>query len=364
MDETTASAQEFVFVGSYASAEQPGIHAFHFDAASGALALRGTQAGIAFPSFVVVHPSGRWLYAVSETSTQQNGTPGAVWALEIASETGALRPINRQPAGDAPCHLEIDATGQWLVVSNYASGSVGVMPIGPNGALGATTELIQHHGHGPNPERQEAAHAHSARFAPDNRFVVVADLGMDELFVYAFDSSNGRRGAHARANARPGAGPRHLAFHPNGRHVYVANELDCTVSLYDYDAASGALHARQALDTLPAGAPETTVADIHITPAGDRVFVSNRGHDSIAAFDVGPDGRLEPRAIQPCGGGCPRNFALAPGGRFILVANQNSGGVAVLPLLPGAAAIGAPIARVEVPGASCIQFVTGFTRSA
>jgi 6-phosphogluconolactonase len=138
--------------------------------------------------------------------------------------------------------------------------------------------------------------------------------------------------------------------------VYVANELDCTVSLYDYDAASGALHARQTLNTLPVGAPETTVADIHITPAGDRVFVSNRGHDSIAAFDVRPDGRLEPRAIQPCGGSCPRNFALAPGNRFMLVANQNSG-VAVLPLLAGAEAVGAPVGSVAVPGASCIQFM-------
>jgi 6-phosphogluconolactonase len=357
MHKSTASTRELLFASGYATAEQPGIHAFHFDTATGALTPLSAYAGIAFPSFVVLHPSGSWLYAVSETSTQQNGTPGAVWTFQIAPETRALRPINRQPAGDAPCHLELDATGRWLAVSNYASGSVGVMPIGPDGALGAATELIQHHGHGPNPERQEAAHAHSAAFAPDNRFLVVADLGMDQLLGYALDPSTGQLRTHACVDTRPGAGPRHLAFHPSGRYLYAANELDCTVSLYDYDVLSGTLRERQALDTLPPGAPETTVADIHITPAGDRVFVSNRGHDSIAAFDVGLDARLELRAIQPSGGSCPRNFALAPGGRFMLVANQNSGAVSVLPLLEGDGAIGAPVAGAAVTGASCIAFI-------
>jgi 6-phosphogluconolactonase len=348
-----------VLAGGYAAADQPGIHAFGFDAASGALSPRGTFAGIVNPSFFVAHPSGRWLYAVSETS-QQDGAGGAVWALRAEREPWALHPLNqRASGGDHPCHLALDAAGRWLLVSNYSSGTVGVLPVLADGSLGEMTDLAQHRGSGSNPQRQEGPHAHSAAFTPDQRFAIVADLGLDRLFVYAFDPSAGKLNAHAHADARPGAGPRHLAFHPSGALLYVANELDSTVSVYDYDASSGALHERQALETLPAGAPENSVADIHIAPDGSRLYVSNRGHDSIAVFDVAADGRLERRAVRPCGGRWPRNFALAPGGEFILVANQYSDEVAALPLLDGEQAIGEPVARVAVGGASCVQLWEG-----
>ncbi len=353
----TTSSHE-VYVGSYATADQPGIYAFAFDDATGELTAYGTFTGIVNPSFLLVHPNGRWLYAVSETSQQENGTVGAVWAFRRTREAGSIEPINHQSSGgDAPCHLEIDPTGRWLLVSNYSSGSAGVLPILEDGSLGKMTDLVQHSGSGPRTDRQEGAHAHSATFTPDQRFVVVADLGIDALLVYAFDSQVGRLLVHTRTATRSGAGPRHIAFHPDGKHVFVANELDNTVAVYNYDVTSGELHEWQVIDTLPPDAPESYVADIHVSPDGKRVYVSNRGHESIAIFEVGSDGRLALIAIRPCGGRFPRNFALAPGNHFLLVANQHSGDVAVLPIQENAEVVGAPISHTIVRGASCVHFV-------
>jgi 6-phosphogluconolactonase len=356
-ERTMITLQHVLYVGSYAPADQPGIQVCTFDDATGDLTVRGSFVGVVNPSFVIVHPNRRWLYAVSETS-QQDGAPGAVWALRITREEWSMKSINHQMSGgDLPCHLEIDSTGRWLLVSNYGSGTVSVLPILSDGALGEMTDLIQHHGSGPNSERQEGPHAHSATFTPDQRFAIVADLGIDALQVYAFDSAAGRLLAPTRVSTRPGAGPRFKVFHPNGQYVYVAHELDNTVVVYDYDAANGRLRERQIVETLPPSVPESTVADILISPSGDRLYVSNRGHDSISIFEIEEDGRLARLAIRPCGGRCPRNFAFTPSGRFLLVANQESDEVVVLPVLDGEEALGAPVARTTVPGASCVHFV-------
>jgi 6-phosphogluconolactonase len=351
------SSQHTVYISGYVSADQPGIHAFTFDATSGVLTPRGSYAGIAAPSFLIAHPNGRWLYAVSETS-QQDGQPGTVWALRVSSsESWSIEPLNHQASGgDWPCHLAIDATGRWLIASNYASGSVSVLPILDDGSLGAMTAFIQHRGSGPHPERQKGPHAHSATFTPDQRFVIIADLGLDALRVYAFDSTAGTLREQTTTATRPGAGPRHLAFRPDGKHVFVSNELNNTVAVYAYDAASGTLSEQQIAETLPPDASESAVADIHVSPTGDRVYVSNRGHDSIAIFQVGSDGQLTPVAIRSCQGRCPRNFAIEPGNRFLLVANQESDEVAVLPVQDAPEAAGAAIARATVSGASCVQF--------
>jgi 6-phosphogluconolactonase len=341
-----------LFASGYAAADQPGIHAFTLDDATGALSHVGSFVGVTNPSFIVIHPNGRWLYAVSE-----GGSGGSVWSARLDSMT--LQLLNHQSSGgNGPCHLCFDATGKWLFVANYGSGSAGVLPIQDDGSLGEMTGHVQHHGSsGVNAKRQEGPHAHSSTMTPDNRFVIVADLGLDKLMVYAFDAQRGTLTAHAEVATRPGAGPRHLAFHPNGQQVYVANELDSTVAVYDYDAANGAFHEAQVLSTLPADVPGNTVADIHIDEAGKRLYVSNRGHDSLAVFDVAQDGRLTPVNIRPCGGAWPRNFALAPGGKFVVVANQYSDGIAVLPLTNDDQAVGEPVARGAATGASCVQFL-------
>jgi 6-phosphogluconolactonase len=357
-ERTMIPSQHMLYVGGYAPADQAGIHGCIFDDVTGDLTVRGSFAGIFNPSFLVVHPNGSWLYAVSETSQQKEGTPGAVWALRCGDEPWSMEPINHQPSGgDWPCHLEIDATGRWLLVSNYGSGTVSVLPIQPDGALGEMTDLIQHHGSGPHPERQEGPHAHSATFAPDQRFVIVADLGIDTLVVYAFDAAAGRLLAPTRTNSRPGAGPRFKVFHPGGQLVYVNHELDNTVVVYDYDAESGRLRERQIVETLPPTAPESAIAGIQISPAGDRLYVSNRGHDSISIFEIGVDGLLTRLAIRPCGGRCPRNIAISSSGHFLLVANQESDEVVVLPVLDSVEALGAPVAHIKASGPSCVHFV-------
>ena len=350
--------QPLLFVGSYAAPGQAGIYAFSFDDVTRNLTAMGSFAGIANPTFIVVHPIRRWLYAVSETKQPNDGEPGSVWAFHFEHKPWAIEPINHRPSGgDWPCHLQLDATGKWLLVSNYGTGNVSVLPILSDGALGEMTDLVQHHGHGVHPQRQEGPHAHSVTLTPDNRFAIVADLGIDQLVIYKFDATGGKLIAYGQARTRPGAGPRHMAFHPNGHVVYVANELDSTVTAYGYDAANGSLREMQTLDTLPPGAPENTVADIHVSSSANRVYVSNRGHNSIAVFDADADGRLTRIAVSSCGGNWPRNFALAPGRPFIVVANQYSSEVSVLPLLDGPDEIGAPVASAAVPQASCVQFM-------
>ncbi len=349
-----------VFAGSYAAPDQPGIYALRFAAATGDLAVGATLTGIINPSFIIPHPNGRWLYAVSETSVSDDGVAGTVWAVECSAAPDRLSLINGQPSGgDWPCHLALDPSGRWLVVTNYSTGSVSVLPIGLDGTLEPMVQCVSHSGHGPDPTRQEGPHPHSATFAPDGRFVLVADLGLDVVVSYAFDAQSGLLAEHARVACRPGAGPRHLTFAAEGRRVYVANELDSTVTWYDYDAAQGTLQAQQTIETLRTPLPTNTVADIHITPNGDRLYVSNRGDDSIAVFAVAADGWLTRVAVRPCGGAWPRNFALAPNGQFVLVANQYSDAVAVLSVPDDAAGLGAAVGYLPVTGVACLQWAAG-----
>lgn len=352
------STLSFFFASGYASEEQPAIQSFLLDERSGEITALGSFSGINAPSFLLAHPNGRWVYAVSEIGRDSHGASGEVWAFKFEQEPFSIQVINHQTTrGDWPCHLQFDMTGNWIITTNYGTGNAAIYPILADGSLGEMTDFVQHHGQGPNPTRQEAPHAHSSIFTPDNQFAFIADLGIDQLVIYQLESSSGKLLLQSSVNAKPGAGPRHLAFHPNGKWMYTANELDSTVTLYDYDAAKCTLHERQSLPTIPSVSPENIVADIHVTSSGTRVYVSNRGHDSIAVYDVGTDGRLTLVAIPSCGGIWPRNFAHSPSGKFILVANQHSNEISVLPILDGQNGLGDPVARVDMTGASSIQFV-------
>jgi 6-phosphogluconolactonase len=352
------SKQQLVLFSSYAPADAPSIYVFSFDGDTGALHQLASYTGITSPSFLVVHPNRKWIYAVSETGKDSHGMIGEVWAFRLEREPFSIQPISHQSTrGDWPCHLQLDLTGNWLIATNYGTGNACIYPLQPDGSLGEMADFVQHHGKGPNEERQEGPHAHSSILTPDNRFAIIADLGIDQLAIYQLDTSKGKLQLYSSINTRPGAGPRHLAFHPNGKWMYAANELDSTVTQYDYDAVNGTLIERQSLSTVPSGSPENIVADIHISDSGQRLYISNRGHNSIAVYDVGQDGNLVLVSIPTCGGDWPRNFALAPGGRFILVANQYSNEVCVLPVMEGTTSLGEPIARAHLQGASCIQFV-------
>jgi len=342
-----------VLAGSYAESHQPGIYAFDFDEDSGALNPLGQFAGIKHPSFITAHPNGKWLYAVSETGHASDGVAGGVCALSFERQPWQMNLLNSQPSGgDWPCHLQIDATGRWLFVSNYGAGNAGVLPILEDGALGVMTALVSHSGHGPNAQRQEGPHAHSATLTPDNAFALVADLGIDALMMYRFSAQDGSLKLHREIRTRPGAGPRHMAFHPSGQWAFVVNELDSTVTAYTYSAADGNLTEKQTIEGLPPGAPENTAADIHLNRAGTRLYTSNRGHNSVAVFDVAADGTLTRLATPSCGGNWPRNFALARAEKFMLVANQYSGQISVLPLTDQ---LGGAVTQAAVPGASCLQ---------
>ena len=349
-----------VYVGRYTTLDTSGIYAFIFDTATGTLTAKGSFGTIQNPSFIIVHPNRCWLYTVSELSQSVDGKSGRVWALALNEndETNPFHLLNDQASGgDLPCHLAIDADGRWLVVSNYASGTVAVFAIQSDGRLGTMVDLIQQHGSGPYVGRQDSSHTHSTIFTPDNRFLIVADLGIDQIVIYAFDPVSGTLKAHSQIHTRPGSGPRHMAFHPQNQLFVASCELDNTVVAYDYDSEKGQLEERQVIVTLPPKVSGSTVADIHFDSHGTRLYVSNRGHNSIATFAVLPDRQLKRLAIEPSGGEWPRHFAIAPDGRFLLVANQYSGEVTVLPVLDSTNILGEPVARVAVPGASCVQIV-------
>jgi 6-phosphogluconolactonase len=354
----TSRNQTLLLASGYSTADQPGIQAFLFDEATGELTANGSFTGITAPSFLIVHPNKQWVYAVSETGQSSHRVLGEVWALQIRRELFLLKPINRRTSrGDWPCHLQLDRTGHWLITTNYGTGSAAIYPLLPDGSLGEMTDFVQHHGKGPNVERQEGPHAHSSIFAPDNRFVIIADLGIDQLVIYEFDSTAGTLLQHSTVKSQPGAGPRHLVFHPNDRWFYAANELANTVTFYEYEDVNGMLIEKQTLPTIPFDSPENIVADIHISGDGKRLYVSNRGHNSIAVFDINRDGGLSLVSIPSCSGNWPRNFALASNGGFVLVANQYSDEICVLPIPEGKEALGAPVSRVTVTGVSCIQFI-------
>lgn len=352
---TDKSNNHLLYVGTYISADQPSLHVVRFETESGMLTNLTSFTGIENPSFLVLHPNSRRLYAVSETGVASGGEMGSIWAFEIEADGVSLRPLNQQSTeGDWPCHIALDQTGRWLAVSNYGSGSAILYPILPDGRLGEKAAFVQHHGQGPNQSRQEGPHAHSATFTLDNRFMIVADLGIDRLMVYRFDSETGRLTLHQQVAAAPGAGPRHLAFHPTGRWLYVANELDSTVTVYGYDPDQRELTAGQSLATVPAGVDDNSVADIHLSPGAERLYVSNRGHNSVAIFAVSDGGSLTPLNFPKCGGKWPRNFAVGPDGRFIVVANRHTDDVVVLPSILGGQSLGEPVSRLTIPQPACI----------
>lgn len=354
----TSNSKQALFVGSYASADAPSIYGCLFDSASGELIIESSFTGIANPSFLTVHPNGRFLYSVSETGLGSDGVHGSVWAFRLQPDSLTLEPINQQSTqGDWPCHVEIDGRGQWLIACNYGTGNAALYPLLADGSLGEMQALVQHSGSGPNTARQEGPHAHSAVFTPDNRFVIVADLGIDQLVVYKFDAETGSLTHHAAVPTNPGAGPRHFAFAANGRFLYVANELDSTVTVYSYQPENGTLHAQQTLSTLPAADPTNSVADIHLSATGQHLYVSNRGHNSVAVFEVGENGRLTPLGTPSCGGNWPRHFGVGENGRFLLVANRRSNAIAILPVAADSVGVGTAVNQVSLSQPSCIKFL-------
>lgn len=343
-----------VYVGTYTDGTSRGIYRLTFDPATGTITEPVLAVETKNPSFLALHPSGRFLYAVGEISSFQGARTGAVSAFAIDPKTGDLTLLNQQPSeGAGPCHLVVDKTGRNVLVANYGGGTVAVLPVEADGRLKPASSVQNHHGSGPNKGRQEKPHAHGIYLDPAERFAFSPDLGADRIFVYRFDAANGTLEPHGAGTLEPGSGPRHAAFHPNGKYLYAINELLSTVTAFTYDAEKGALAPLQTVTTLPAGFSGTSwTAEVEVSRDGRFVYGSNRGDDSLAVFRVdAATGRLTAAGHAPVGGKYPRHFTIDPTGRFVLAAHQSSGTIAVLRLDPATglpALVGAP-AKVDKP---------------
>jgi 6-phosphogluconolactonase len=322
-----------VYVGTYTDHGSKGIYAYHFDSSTGRLTSLGLAAEAVEPSFLAIDSSGRFLYAANETANYNGQPTGAVSAFAIQPESGKLSLLNQVSSRDeGPAHITLDRTGKYALVSNYTLGSVAVFPVLKDGRLGETTSFMRHKGSSVNSQRQAGPHAHAAALSPDNRFAVVADLGLDQLLVYSFDAAKGTLGAPPQiVRASAGAGPRHLVFSADGRFLYVINELQSTVAAYSYSATTGALHEVQTISTLPKSfRGNSTAAEIEIHPSSKFLFASNRGDDSIAIFAIDSHaGTLTHVETASTSGKTPRSFAIDPTGSWLLAANQDSDNIVV-----------------------------------
>ena len=357
-----------MYVGSYTQTTSPadhrpeGILVFRFDADTGALERLSAAGGAPNPSFLALHPSGRYLYAVSEILDYQGKESGAVHAYARDSRTGALAHLNEQPSiGTWPCHLSVEATGRYVLAANYLSGSVIMLPIRADGSLGETADFVQHQGTSVNPQRQEGPHAHSIMVDPANRFAFAPDLGLDKVICYKLDLERGKLTPNDAPHTQvtPGAGPRHFDFHPNGRWVYLINEIGNTLSAYAYHAQQGTLHLLNTVPTLPAsfsGASHT--ADIHVHPSGKFVYGSNRGHDSIAICAIDQHtGQVSVVGQESTLGKTPRNFAIDPTGAFLLAANQSTDNIVVFRIDAQSGRLTPTGHSAQAPAAVCLKLI-------
>ncbi len=358
---TAETDSYLMYVGTYTGGASKGIYAYRFRPSTGIIDDLGLAAEAANPSFLAVNTGRQCLYAVNEVSNF-DGNSGSVSAFSIDLKTGRLKFLRKVSSkGSDPCHLAIDKYGKWLIASNYGSGNVSVFQIREDGGLGNASAVVQHSGSGKDPRRQAGPHAHSATFSPDNRFVLVSDLGMDKVMIYRFNGVNGTLTANDPAFAKltPGAGPRHLSFHPNGRYVYVINELVSTLTAFAYDEDHGSLRELETISTLPMGfTGNNTTAEVEAHPDGDFVYGSNQGHDSIAVFAIkGEKGILEPVEYVSTQGKTPRQFAIDPTGDYLFAANQDSGEIVVFHIDRTTGTLSPTGKTLKVPNPVCIVFV-------
>jgi 6-phosphogluconolactonase len=355
-----APGKFWVFVGTYTDGTSKGIYRSEFDASSGKLSEPSLAAEVDNPSFLAIHPTRKFLYCVNESSDGQ--TPGAVTAFALDPKSGELTKLNRESSmGAGPCHLVVDATGKNVLVANYGGGSVAVLPIGPDGRLAPASSFIQHQGKVADAKRQGRPHAHSINLDRDNRFAVVADLGLDRIFVYKFDPESGKLTPNDPpfTKIEDRSGPRHFAFHPDGENAYVINEISCSVTQFRYSAEKGTLKVVRTVSTMPipAGRGYST-AEVVVHPSGHFLYGSNRGHNSIAVYAIEPGGgRLKVVENEPTGGKTPRNFAVDPTGAYLLAENQGSDSIVLFRIDPETGALEPTDQKVEVPKPVCIKFV-------
>lgn len=358
----TATAETLVYFGTDTGGSSQGIYVSTFDETTGTLSPPKLAAAIGKAGFVTAAPGKPWVYSVAATRAADGAWQEKVAAFAVQADA-SLALLNTQSSqGSGPCHVSVDASGRVLLVANYNGGTIASYPIRDDGSLGPAASTIRHEGASVNTQRQASPHPHGIYPGPTQTYVYVPDLGLDKVVIYRLDAAGGRLlpNTPAHASTEPGGGPRHLAFHPNGRYAYVNLELSSRVTAYRVDAASGALESFQVLSSLPADASAegNSTAEVVVHPDGRFLYVSNRGHDSIAVFAIDPqDGSLRFIEATRTGGRTPRNFALAPGGRFLVAANQNSGNVTVLRIDPERGTLSSTGSEVAVDRPTYVRFM-------
>lgn len=362
------AAERLVWFGTFTRgpAGSEGIYVSRFDDASGALTPPVLAARAKNPGFLALHPSLPLLYAVSEVADHDGKPTGGILSFAIDESVGILTKKSEQPSGGpGPCHVSVDRTGKVVLAANYGGGSVICLGLDSDGSLrpvvaGAPGGFIQHEGKSVNDKRQEKPHAHSIYPSADGRFAITCDLGIDKVLIHALDRAKATLAPHAFAAVKPGAGPRHFAFHPSGRFGYACNELDLTVTGFTFDATAGTLTEFQTLSTLPADITDRaglSTAEIVAHPSGKFLYVSNRGHHSIAMFSVDEaTGKLAFLGVEPIRGKTPRNFVVDPTGRFLLAAGQDSNTVTVFAIDPATGRLTFTGQSIDVPMPVCIRF--------
>jgi 6-phosphogluconolactonase len=356
---------DYLFIGTYTLGNKDvpngskGIYVYDFDVSTGeAKAISVAEA--VNPSYLALAPKGDFLYAVNETG---GSDPGGVSAFAFDKTTGSLKFLDKQSSGGgSPCYIAVDGRRKWAVVANYSGGNLAALPIGEDGSLGPIAELIQHTGTGPNKDRQEKAHVHSTNITPDQRFVIVADLGMDKLSLYRLYPNAPRYPLTSPDDSTvavsPGSGPRHIAFYPGKPWVYLMNEMGGSVDAFRYE--DGHLSPLQHISSHPAGFKGTMgSADIHVAPGGMFLYASNRGDANsltIYAIDT-TSGALTLKGFQPVLGKTPRNFVIDPTGRWLLVANQNSNNVVIFRIDPETGLLKPTGKELTMPAPVCLKFL-------
>ena len=355
--------QIWVYVGTYTrGGDSEGIYLSKLDMESARLSPAVLVGKADNPSFLTIAPDGKHLFAVEEIEQFNGRKSGALRSFAIDSKTGNLTAINQVPTdGGAPCHLVMDSSGRHVLFANYSGGNAGVYRVETDGKLSARSGFVQHEGSSVDSRRQNEPHAHSINLDPAGRFAFVADLGLDKIMIYRFDAATGALTPNnpAFAKVKPGAGPRHFAFRPDGKFAYVINEMNSTVTSFAFDAARGELREIQTLTTLPQGFEGgNSTAHVEAHPSGRFLYGSNRGHDSIAVFAVDNEsGRLTLVEVEPSGGKTPRNFGIDPTGAFLLAAGQSSGNVALFKINAETGALTPTGSSIDVPRAVCVQFL-------
>lgn len=363
-------AKLWVFIGTYTrGTKSKGIYRCELDVATGKLTEPKLAVEADNPTFLAIHPTRKFLYAVSEIDDFGKEKEGSIDAYRLDTKDGTLELINQLGSGGTgPCHLVVDPTGKVVLAANYGGGSVCAMLLDhakenpeDRGRLVQRTSLAQHNGSSVNKSRQEAPHAHSINTDPAGRLVLAADLGVDKIALYKLDPDKGTLAIHKPnfVDLAPGAGPRHLTFHPSGKRVYVLNELDGTVTGFNYDAEAGNLKPFQTVSTLPKGFKGTNLsAEVVIHPSGKFLYASNRGYHSIVAFDIDDKtGKLKLSRFQTKNVKTPRNFAVEPSGTFMLVANQDADNLVVFRIDPKTGVLTDTGVAVQVPRPVCIKMV-------